>query len=93
MFGSAGHSESRGQSVANALRRDIVRGRFQPGERVTEEQLSHIYMVSRVPVREALRVLESEGFVDVAAYKGVTIASPDRRRRPTCSPSARLSRV
>lgn len=70
-------TESRGQSVANALRRDIVRGRFQPGERITEEQLGECYSVSRVPVREALRVLEAEGFLEIAPYKGVTVARPD----------------
>lgn len=63
-----------GELVAQRLRRDIVRGVFAPGSRLTEEQLSASYDVSRVPVREALRVLESEGFVVIAPYKGTTVA-------------------
>lgn len=66
-------TESQGQRVASELRRDILRGAYAPGERLTEEFLSERYDVSRVPVREALRVLEAEGFVTIQPYKGVTV--------------------
>lgn len=52
-----------GGGVLDAIRRDIVSGALQPGTRVTEAFLSERYGVSRVPVREALRGLEGEGFV------------------------------
>ncbi len=51
-----------------------MRGRFRPGQRLTEEVLGELYAVSRVPVREALRVLEVEGFVTIAPYKGVRVS-------------------
>jgi len=51
-----------------------VTGHFRPGERLTEDRLAELYGVSRVPVREALRTLESEGFVRIAAYSGTFVA-------------------
>jgi DNA-binding GntR family transcriptional regulator len=50
-------------TVCTAIRDDIVSGVLPPGSRLAEEQLAQRYGVSRVPVREALRTLESEGFV------------------------------
>lgn len=49
--------------VTQQLRQDIVQGAFRPGERLTEARLSDHYGVSRVPVREALRILQGEGFI------------------------------
>jgi DNA-binding GntR family transcriptional regulator len=68
--------------VTTDLRRDIVSGRYRPGERLTEARLSADYGVSRVPVREALRTMESEGFVIVTSYTERVVASlneDDRR--------------
>jgi DNA-binding GntR family transcriptional regulator len=61
-------------SVTDAVRRAIVTGRYRPGERLTEDQLADEYGVSRVPVREALRSLEGEGFVRLAPYSGTFVA-------------------
>ncbi|THJ67951.1 GntR family transcriptional regulator [Arthrobacter echini] len=62
------------QRVLDALRRDIILGALTPGTRVTEAALAAKYGVSRVPVREALRALEAEGFVESRPYAGSTIA-------------------
>ncbi|HVV25295.1 MAG TPA: GntR family transcriptional regulator [Pseudonocardiaceae bacterium] len=64
----------RSVEVVSALRADIVDGFFAQGQRLTEEQLSEHYGVSRIPIREALRILQSEGFVDVAPYRHTTVA-------------------
>ncbi|MEU3606092.1 GntR family transcriptional regulator [Streptomyces sp. NPDC035033] len=64
------------QSVCTAIRDDIVSGVFAPGSRLTEEQLARRYGVSRVPVREALRTLESEGFVVSRRHAGAQVAEP-----------------
>ncbi|GAA2142048.1 GntR family transcriptional regulator [Glycomyces algeriensis] len=61
------------QEAVRAVRDDIIRGVFAPGERLTEEALAGRYGVSRVPVREALRVLEAEGFVEAKPYVGVFV--------------------
>lgn len=45
------------------MRRDIIAGLLAPGTRITEASLAARYGVSRIPVREALRALEAEGFV------------------------------
>ncbi|MFI0944124.1 GntR family transcriptional regulator [Streptomyces sp. NPDC021020] len=62
--------------VCTAIRDDIVAGYFPPGSRLTEELLAQRYGVSRVPVREALRTLESEGFVRTRKHAGASVAEP-----------------
>jgi DNA-binding GntR family transcriptional regulator len=73
--GSAGGQLS-AQTVCSAIRDDIVNGYFAPGGRLTEELLAKRYGVSRVPVREALRTLESEGFVRTRKHAGASVAEP-----------------
>ena len=51
-------------------------GVFERGSRLTEEVLARRYGVSRVPVREALRTLESEGFVVTRRHAGAWVAEP-----------------
>lgn len=65
---------SRSATVTDALRSDIVSGAFAPGERLTEDRLGDRYGVSRIPVREALRSLEAEGFVVREPYRGARVA-------------------
>ncbi len=64
--------ESTGDSIAHALREEILAGRLTAGERLVEEAIAKRYGVSRVPVREALTRLQSEGFVTIARYRGAT---------------------
>jgi DNA-binding GntR family transcriptional regulator len=61
--------------VQDAVRRDIITGVLTPGARVTETALAERYQVSRVPVREALRGLESEGFVESRPHAGSRVAA------------------
>ncbi|WP_247828381.1 GntR family transcriptional regulator [Arthrobacter antioxidans] len=63
------------QRVLDAVRHDIIFGVLAPGTRVTEAALAARYGVSRVPVREALRALEAEGFVESRPYAGSTVAA------------------
>lgn len=62
------------QRVLDSIRRDIILGVLLPGVRVTEAALAAKHGVSRVPVREALRALEAEGFVESRPYAGSTVA-------------------
>ena len=59
--------------VAQTLREAIVNGRFEPGTRLIEEQLSTELETSRGPVREALRQLEQEGLVRSYPYRGAVV--------------------
>ncbi|MBI3373604.1 MAG: GntR family transcriptional regulator [Betaproteobacteria bacterium] len=61
--------------VADELRRAILTHRMQPGERLVEDKLSADLGVSRVPIREALRVLASEGLVEVQPRRGASVAA------------------
>jgi DNA-binding GntR family transcriptional regulator len=61
--------------LQDAVRRDIILGVLPPGTRITEVSLATRYGVSRVPVREALRALESEGFVESRANVGSRVAA------------------
>ncbi|MBQ0059961.1 MAG: GntR family transcriptional regulator [Lachnospiraceae bacterium] len=60
--------------VYNTLRKAILRGEFQPGERLMEISLSNKLGVSRTPVREAIRQLESDGLVTIIPRKGAQVA-------------------
>lgn len=62
------------QRVQDEIRRDIIFGSLSPGTRVTETALATKYGISRVPVREALRALEAEGFVESKPYAGSTVS-------------------
>jgi DNA-binding GntR family transcriptional regulator len=68
--------------VAAALRERILNGEFRPGERLVEAKLSEELGVSRMPVREALRVLAAEGVVTIEPRRGaaVTIHDDDQIR-------------
>ena len=65
--------------VRDELRRRIADGRLQPGSKMVERELAEEFGVSRVPVREALRTLETEGFVQVVPRKGVVVRHLSRR--------------
>jgi DNA-binding GntR family transcriptional regulator len=61
--------------VAAELRRLILDGTLAPGERLIEDRLAELLGVSRNPIREAIRVLEAEGFLDVTARRGSFVAT------------------
>ena len=61
-------------SVVQALRTEIIDGKFAVGDRLKEDVLAARFGVSRVPVREALQQLESEGFVVIEKFKGASVS-------------------
>ncbi len=63
-----------GLRVADALRTAILDGDYAPGDRIRQEHLAERYGASRVPVREALRTLESEGLVTLVANTGAWVS-------------------
>jgi DNA-binding GntR family transcriptional regulator len=62
------------EKVKAELQASILSGRLKPGARLVESQLALQYGVSRNPIREAIRALESEGLVEVNARRGATVA-------------------
>ncbi|NHC60179.1 GntR family transcriptional regulator [Paenalcaligenes suwonensis] len=65
--------------IRDQLRDRILSGEFHPGDRLVEGKLATEMGVSRIPVREALRELASEGLVTIEPRRGasVSVLSPD----------------
>lgn len=66
--------DSSGDAIARALREEILAGRLSAGERLVEGTIAKRYGVSRIPVREALARLQSEGFVTIVRHRGATVS-------------------
>ncbi len=64
---------SLGEKVFYQIRDDIVSGKILEGQKLIETQLAQRLEVSRTPVREALRRLEKEGFIEVTPHVGAYI--------------------
>ncbi len=62
------------RTVADWLARRIIEGEVQPGTRLTETKVAELAGVSRSPVREALRLLASEGLVEILPRIGAQVA-------------------
>lgn len=61
--------------LAEFLREEIVSGRLAPGERLTEQALAERCQVSRVPLREAFRILNAEGLIVLSPHRGASVAA------------------
>jgi len=62
------------EAVWSAIRQAILRGDLKPGQRLVESNIAEQMGVSRAPVREALRQLETEGLVVSEAHRGTFVA-------------------
>ena len=60
--------------LIDRLREMIVIGDLEPGTKVPEQNLATKFGVSRTPLREALKVLASEGLITLTPNKGATIS-------------------
>lgn len=67
------YSNSLRGKVFHQLQDDILNGKYQPGESLTETRLSDELGVSRTPIREAIRQLELEGLIQVIPNKGAVV--------------------
>ncbi|WP_129140732.1 GntR family transcriptional regulator [Modicisalibacter coralii] len=61
------------REVADRIRELIEQGALTPGERISEKQLCEKFGVSRTPLREALKVLTSEGLVEILPNRGARV--------------------
>jgi DNA-binding GntR family transcriptional regulator len=62
-----------GQQIREILLERIFKGELQPGDRIVELQLANELGTSQAPVREALRELQSLGFVEHEPYRGTRV--------------------
>jgi len=61
------------EQVYDLLREAILTGKLEPGEQITEVGIAEQLKVSRTPAREALRMLELEGFVIITPRRGAFV--------------------
>jgi DNA-binding GntR family transcriptional regulator len=68
------------EQVVDAFVRAAAEGQILPGDSIVEADLAKALNVSRVPVREALRLLESQGIVVYTPYRGMRLMDVDAKR-------------
>lgn len=71
---------SRAELAYTNLRAAIHGGRFGPGERIREADIAQWLGVSRTPVRDALKRLESDGILASAPRRGLVVAQLDQQQ-------------
>lgn len=63
------------ERIADELRRAILSGELSPGERIRQEEIADQFGASRIPVREALRILVTDGLVNMVSNSGAWVSS------------------
>ena len=71
--------KNRGELVFETLKQEILDLKLEPGRLISENDICERFGVSRTPVRDALRLLQEQGFVETIPYRGtyVTLLSLD----------------
>lgn len=65
------------EKIANQLRRDILRGKFLPGDSLKERDKAADLGVSRTPMREAIRIIAREGLITLRSSRSPIVAMLD----------------
>jgi DNA-binding GntR family transcriptional regulator len=65
------------EQVADFLREGIISGTFPRGSRLKQAEIAEQLQLSITPVREALKLLEAEGYVTGDSYRGVSVSPFD----------------
>jgi len=68
-------SITKSEAIYNEIKKEILNGTLKPGTRLLIQHIANQYGVSDIPVREALRELTSEGFVETTPHVGSRVAS------------------
>lgn len=68
------------EQVADGIVEGVAAGILKPGQRLREADLSARMSVSRVPVREALKILDTQGVVQCVPHRGVRVVEIDDRK-------------
>lgn len=74
------NEKSLAERIADSIVEGIATGTFVPGQRILEVELANELGVSRVPVREALKILHTQGIVVGRPHYGVSAAAYDNRK-------------
>jgi DNA-binding GntR family transcriptional regulator len=71
------NSQSAVERLFERMRAHIIEGRFAPGQRLVEADLTEQFKISRGPLREAVRRLAAEGLVDITHNRGARVKRLD----------------
>ena len=63
--------------VADAIVNAVAQGVLEPGQRLIESELAAQFKVSRVPVREAIKIMQAQGILKAVPNQGTRVASFD----------------
>ena len=63
------------EKILESIRDAIISGSIKPGAKVSEPELADRFGISRTPIREAFRQLESEGYLTVIPRKGAVVSA------------------
>jgi DNA-binding GntR family transcriptional regulator len=69
----ASRTLSLSEQIAEQISNAIIKGFFEPGHRIQEQEVADRFEVSRGPVREALRILEKDGMVQIIPRRGAQV--------------------
>jgi DNA-binding GntR family transcriptional regulator len=73
-FPDAGRAPVASQRIAEVLADRILSGELAPGTRIKQDELAEELNTSRIPVREALRIMQSRGLVMLRANSGAWVS-------------------
>lgn len=68
--------QSTAELVAENIRDAILAGTYKPGDRLVEQELSDSFGTSRGPIREAMKILTSEGLINHRKNHGAVVSAP-----------------
>jgi DNA-binding GntR family transcriptional regulator len=87
-------SPSLADQAADAIVTGVSAGALKPGQRLVEAELANMLNMSRVPLREALKILEAQGIVESIPHRGTRIAKFDEARvNQICEARVALERI
>jgi len=67
------------EQVAASLKEDILNGRLRGGDPLREDRLKEEFGISRTPLREAFRILENEGLIEILPRRGAYVKRISRK--------------
>jgi DNA-binding GntR family transcriptional regulator len=69
--------KTKNEAIYDMLRQEILQAKIKPGEKIVVSDLSKKIGVSEIPIREAVKKLESEGFLTNIPHVGITVSKLD----------------
>jgi DNA-binding GntR family transcriptional regulator len=87
-------SPSLAEQAADSIVTGVAAGALKPGERLVETDVANLLNMSRVPLREAFKILEAQGILESAPHRGTRVAMFDEARATQiCEARVALERI